>query len=260
MATNDYLPFATGGGANVINQATYVAAAYVPTGRGSGILPSNVYNKIARQASMAAAAIGQLIVNILGINATDDGNLAALTTNLQNAILNAAWSTGDVKPTIKTVADTGWVMMADGTIGDASSGASELADPSAQALFTLLWNNIADTYAPVTGGRDGSAAADWANHKKIQVGTILGRALGSAGAGSGLTVRALGATVGEETHLLTTAEMPAHTHSATFDSGVAGATGSSSHLATGGQTGSTGGGTAHNNMQPTTFINFMIKL
>ncbi len=78
-----------------------------------------------------------------------------------------------------------------------------------------------------------------------------GRVVVGAGTGSGLTPRVLAATGGEETHLLTIPEMPAHTHGAKkyADSG-------SSHWGDGGgsqstqQTDSTGGGGAHNNMQP----------
>lgn len=42
-----------------------------------------------------------------------------------------------------------------------------------------------------------------------------GRVLGTIGSGSGLTTRALGASVGEETHVLTVGEMPDHTHTIT---------------------------------------------
>jgi hypothetical protein len=48
----------------------------------------------------------------------------------------------------------------DHTIGSALSGAT-YANADAQCLYTLLWNNVTNTYAPVTGGRGGSAAADW---------------------------------------------------------------------------------------------------
>lgn len=39
-----------------------------------------------------------------------------------------------------------------------------------------------------------------------------GRVLGTIGSGSGLTTRALGTSVGTETHVLTVGEMPDHTH------------------------------------------------
>jgi microcystin-dependent protein len=44
-----------------------------------------------------------------------------------------------------------------------------------------------------------------------------GRVMGAIGTGSGLTPRLLGAAVGEESHLLTTGELPSHTHTGTTD-------------------------------------------
>lgn len=125
--------------------------------------------------------------------------------------LLSAFSTGDVKLTVRSAADPGWVMMDDGTIGDASSGASNRANDDCQALFTLLWA-FPNTWAPVSGGRGLSAAADWTAHKTIQLLSACGRALGVAGSGAGLTARAAGATVGEEKHAQTVAEMPYHGH------------------------------------------------
>ena len=52
----------------------------------------------------------------------------------------------------------------------------------------------------------------------VQTPDLRGRFILSSGTGAGLTGRSLGATGGEENHKLTTAEIPAHAHSAT-DSG-----------------------------------------
>lgn len=176
--------------------------------------------------------------------------------------LSPSFGTGDAKLTLKTAADPGWVLADDGTIGDAGSGATNRANADTEALFTLLWDNIADAYAPVSGGRGASAAADWAAAKNIQLGTVVGRALGIAGAGSGLTSRALGEALGEETHLLTEAEMPAHSHglsTVAVDGSLSSANPANGPGSTV-QTGSTGGDGAHNNMQPSTFLNVMIRL
>lgn len=198
------------------------------------------------------------------------------------------FSTGDIKLTLKTVADTGWIMCTDGTIGNTASGAT-YAVADALTLYTLLWNNVSDTYAPVTTGRGGSAAADWAAQKKIALTKMLGRALSIAGSGSGLTARTLGQTLGEENHTITTAEMPVHTHSVTdpghlhadnanpfktgnFAIGAGGppgtqATNSGTQLSWNTATATTGitiqnagTGNAANVMQPTSFLNVMIKL
>lgn len=98
-----------------------------------------------------------------------------------------------------------------------------------------------------------------------------GRVLGTTGAGSGLTSRSLGASVGAETHTLTAGEMPSHSHTSNAVGGSIGLiTATGHHTAVGiDDSGvepdlyaapaaltidNTGGGGAHNNMQPTIFI------
>jgi hypothetical protein len=122
------------------------------------------------------------------------------------------FTTGDAKITLKTVADTGWVMMNDGTIGNTGSGATTRANADCQSLYTLIWSNVSDTYAPVTGGRGASANADWTANKAIQLTRQLGRSLSIAGTGAGLSACALGQYDGEETHTLTVAELANHAH------------------------------------------------
>jgi len=112
---------------------------------------------------------------------------------------SAAWTTGDVKLTMKTSADTGWVLMVDTTIGSSGSGADR-ANADCEALFTLLWDTIIDTWCPVSGGRGVSAAADWAADKTLDLPLTLGRALAVSGEGAGLTSRVLGENHGDETH------------------------------------------------------------
>lgn len=180
------------------------------------------------------------------------------------------FTTGDIKATIKTVADAGWLMMADQTIGNIGSGATSVGI-GLKALYTLLWNNVADAYAPVSTGRGASAEADWNALKTITLLRTMGRALGGAGAGSGLTSRALGQFLGTETHTLSIAEMPAHDHPGSSQATSAhnpnfsptnyitatdAPTGNSTPLTIA----SEGGGAAHTIMQPTTFFNYMIKL
>ena len=58
-------------------------------------------------------------------------------------------STGDVKLSFKSVADPGWILMNDGSIGDATSNATTLASALTQPLFTLMYNVIVDTWAPI---------------------------------------------------------------------------------------------------------------
>lgn len=86
MATSDFLPFATGGGANVVSQAAYAALPAVSTGYQSGVAQSAQLNKTWRQSSIMAAVLAQFIVQQTGQNATDDGTTAALLANLTAAI------------------------------------------------------------------------------------------------------------------------------------------------------------------------------
>ena len=295
-AVNDFLAYATAGGANVIDQPTYAAAGYVTSGRGSGILPSNVYNKINRQGNWIAHCIAQFMADTTGNNVLDDGNYATWLATFQQAIVTTSptnATTGDAKLTLKNVADAGWLLMNDGTIGNGSSGAS-YANVAAQNLFTLIWNNIINTWAPIytsagaTTTRGVSAAADWAANCRLSLTLQLGRAICISGAGNGLTSRVLGQFLGEETHLLTTPEIPSHNHSASVTdpthnhtvtamsvnstpyiaqggggSGAQAAAPITSSSATTGisvSIGNTGGGGSHNNMPPSVYWNVFIKL
>jgi hypothetical protein len=86
MAQVDYVPFATGGGANVYSPATYQALAVVGTGVEPGLADPQLANTTWRLASMTSAALAKFISNVLGIDVLDDGNLAGLVTNLTGAI------------------------------------------------------------------------------------------------------------------------------------------------------------------------------
>lgn len=189
------------------------------------------------------------------------------TVTLPDADITLAnWSTGDVKLTFKTVADATWVLMDDGTIGNATSGGTTRANADTVALFTLLWNNTANADCAVSTGRGANAAADYAANKTIALPKQLGRTIAGYGSGSGLTARALAKTVGEENHVLTAAELASHTHGQQARGNVGGALTAAGQTGGGGivsldpSTTAAGSDTAHNTMQPTTFMNVMIKL
>ena len=72
----------------------------------------------------------------------------------------------------------------------------------------------------------------------------------------------LGGTGGEEAHIITESELAAHTHShqhwtSPWDSGTS--DGGSIQTPMNSNTGSTGGDVAHNNVQPTLILNYIIK-
>lgn len=207
--------------------------------------------------------------------------------------------TGTMRPTLQTTAASGWLMLADGSIGSATSGAT-YANAAAQNLFTLIFNNTTDANcaiqtsagAATTRAAQTDAATAWANNCRIFTPKVLGRAFGGAGSGSGLTARALGETVGVEVVTLTSAQQASMTVSGSASVTVSGSTsqpvratdvsspitricGSYQNAATlgtdttgtfsGSGSGSisgtaSGGGGSHTNMEPTTFFNWEIKL
>lgn len=200
------------------------------------------------------------------------------------------FTTGDVKLTFKKV-ETGWLRMDDGSIGPTNSGATTRSNNDVETLYKLLWDNVDDVYAPVSGGRGASADADWTQAttslgtKLMTLPKTLGRAIAAYGNGSALTPRDLGEHLGEEAHALSQVELPAHFHyvlssevgnsgdpavrtnkELTLKAGRSSdgqndwaADGTASE-ADAGRSSVVGADQPHNTMQPTTFLNVLIKL
>lgn len=197
-----------------------------------------------------------------------DGTLSEAKFSADNTL---TWSTGDCKMTLKFEADDGWVMMDDGSIGSPGSGATTRANDDTRALFELLWDIPAceiQTYSGATSVRT-TKETDWVSGKRITLPKVLGRALAGAGEGKNLTLRDLGSSTGTETVSLTVEELAAHNHTYGYStwhgkSGTGPKPGwSDGDVSNGYATGTmstTGEGKGHNNMQPTTFFNVMIKL
>jgi microcystin-dependent protein len=134
---------------------------------------------------------------------------------------------GDIKYTAKTTLSPGW-LVCDGS-----------------AVSRTIYANLFTAIGTVYGSGDGSTT--------FNVPDYRGRTILGAGTGTGLTTRAMGQTGGEESHILTTPEMPAHSHTMGGDLSYAAGSNLAVHATTTGtliSTSSTGGGTAHNNMQP----------
>lgn len=171
---------------------------------------------------------------------------------------------GDIKSSLIPTAPFGYLAMNDGSIGSATSGATNRANSDVYPLYNLIWNGVSNTWAPVSTGRGASAQADFAANKTLTLPRSLGRALAGAGAGSGLTVRSLGEYLGTET--ISISDMPEHTHPGSTMPAVntettIGAGGTI--YRTGGNTAVTiasqGGSAADGKMQPTSFFNVFIK-
>lgn len=107
MATNQYLPFATGGGANVLAPADYQALPARTPGFTAGTASSEFCNTVWRQSSIAAAMLGQFVGDIGGFDALDDGIVANLLTSFERTIqaqsMNYAVDTGTADALVVTL-------------------------------------------------------------------------------------------------------------------------------------------------------------
>jgi microcystin-dependent protein len=276
-------------------RATAANATPTPTFAPNG-LPARTITKLGG----SALGIGDIAGNLA--EAVVRYNLANTRWELLNPSLVslAALVTANLLPTgfvgltISSSPPAGWLMFDDGTFGSASSGSSNSNSAANQALFNILFASpFTDATAPLftstgaatTRAAQGSAAAAWAANCRMSLPKVLGRALAIAGSGSGLTARTLGQILGEETHLLTVAEIPAHSHANTLSdpghshtynnaatNAIESSTGGSNTATTTSATTNpnttgisinnvnAGGGGSHNNMQPTSFLNAMVKV
>lgn len=198
---------------------------------------------------------------------------------------NLGFTTGDVKLTLKKDPDNGWVMADDGSIGSATSGATNRANADTYDLFMLLWNNPYCTLQTFSGGVTSKTTAfeDWRSNKRLVLPRTLGRVLGVAGSGQSLTTRNLGESLGAESTTLTASQLPSHTHALRVceDGSKSGYDTGTGYLARGftkysspwssryTKTNSnvvvpsaeiTGEASRVSLMQPTTYLNMMIKL
>jgi len=98
--------------------------------------------------------------------------------------VDSSFSVGDMRPTISTYVPDGWLLLDDKTIGNTTS-AADYRDTAYNALFLHLWNTLINAYAPVSGGRGVSAAADWAANKSIRLPYTVGRVLANSANGIG---------------------------------------------------------------------------
>lgn len=86
MATNEILPFAQAGGANVLSQVDYNADAQRLIGHQPGAARSELENKALRQASAIAAGIGQWLADKQATNVTDSLTAAQLAAMIVDSI------------------------------------------------------------------------------------------------------------------------------------------------------------------------------
>ena len=86
MSTSDFKPFAIGAGHATTSTPDWLSAGPWGPGFSPGILTKESLNKAIRQASLPGAALMQAVSDALGANVVDDGNFAALVTQLKAAL------------------------------------------------------------------------------------------------------------------------------------------------------------------------------
>lgn len=105
---------------------------------------------------------------------------------LDSRVNDGVASTGDVKATLKTTADDGWLMMSDQTIGKVGSNAGNYG-MAFFSLYSLIWTNVTNQYAPIftsagaISSRGATALDDFNALKQLALTKTLGRIIASAG-------------------------------------------------------------------------------
>lgn len=139
--------------------------------------------------------------------------------------------------------------------------------PLSRSAFSELFAVIGTDFGPGLG--DGLTFSKPDLRGRVMVGAGTGTGGGASGTtgtapagGSGLFAWLRGAWRGNDTHILSVTEMPAHTHSVSFRAATGtftgpGANGWDAVIST--TTGSAGSGAAHNIIQASLGMNFIIK-
>jgi microcystin-dependent protein len=209
------------------------------------------------QAKIADDAVGSAQI---ADNAVGTAQIADSAVTAAKLSSDAAFSAGMLMPYAGTSAPTGWLL----AYGQAVS----------RTTYADLFTAISTTY----GSGDGSTTF---NLPDLRGRTIAGQDdMGGSSANrltnqsGGLNGDTLGASGGAETHTLTTSQMPSHSHtlgsnakiSTTFDTSggntairrdTLSGSGLDSYIS--GSTEAAGSGAAHNNVQPTIILNYIIK-
>ena len=178
---------------------------------------------------------------------------AVTSDKISSSAITTFMPTGTILPFAGDTLPSGGWLFCDGSLVDRQSG----------GVNTALFNTIGVTYGVGNGSTTynlpdlrGRVVAG----KDDMGGSSADRLTNQSG---GLNGDTLGATGGSETHTLTTSEIPAHTHTVSEASADAPAEGVGDGTTKvhrqDVQSASTGGGSAHNNVQPTIILNYIIK-
>lgn len=185
--------------------------------------------------------------------------------------------TGDWKFTSDPATRAGYIgYSATSTIGDALSGAT-FASSACYDLYVLWWTNFGITHCPMHDGNPygASALADWTAHRAMTAYPYYNTVL----AAQTLT-HTFGTQGGSDDVTLTIPKMPNHAHGVSdpghghnvvtglypnlqhqkYEGGNDNSRGYTDGAVTGIAIVATGGGEAHENRQPTSYVNVLVKL
>ena len=232
----------------LVDSATFVSGSNQTTDNSTLEVHSGGYLQVKdggiTNAKLAAGAV----------NASSIGDGTITSDKLATSAITALMPSGSVIPYAGTSTPTNWLLCA----GQAVS----------RATYADLFSAISTTY----GVGDGSTTFNIPDLRGRVIagqddmgGSSANRLTGLTG---GVDGDVLGGSGGTETHTLSTAEMPAHTHGGLTNIDPFGGDGGSAHdpgihyvtsNGAGTVSGSTGGGGVHNNVQPTLVLNYIIK-
>jgi len=236
---NQFVPFATGVGANVITPTALAALAATSTGFQSGVAQSQQLNAVWRQSSFVASAIAQIIADT-GVNANDDGNVAEFRDAFLTAmathypVVPPAFPSGTRIPFAQAAAPTGWtqdtsdnannrmlrvVSSAGNGVGGTSSPVLNNVVPAHTHSFTT--GNVSADHSHYVAGYTGGQTADHSHTAPSSPGLGQGAAGPNTVQQSGSTHQTYG-TSNDHAHYFAAQSSGAsgnHTHSGSTDNG-----------------------------------------
>ena len=231
---------------NLVDQATFVTG----TGNATDNSTLEVHSSGYLQVKDLGITTGKLAA--LAVNDDKIANATIPSAKLASATITSLMPSGAVLPYAGASTPTDWLLCA----GQAVS----------RTTYAALFTAISTTY----GVGDGSTTFNLPDLRgrvpagKDDMGGSGANRL-TSGSAAALDGDTLGTGGGVEEHTLTTAQIPAHTHSvvSTADTGTNNCSGKP-YMRVGDDcgtinTGSAGGGTAHTNVQPTLVLNYIIK-
>jgi microcystin-dependent protein len=232
---------------------TYSSGDAVTAANLNGLVDSATFvtgsNQTTDDSTLEVHSSGYLKIKDGGVDTTQLAAGAVTSDRLATSAITTLMPSGSVIPYAGTSTPTNWLLCA----GQAVS----------RTTYADLFSAISTTY----GVGDGSTTFNIPDLRGRVIagqddmnGSSANRLTGLTG---GVDGDVLGGTGGSESHTLSVSEIPAHTHYSGLGGESDSTSGGDTIYRPGGasavNTGATGGGGAHNNVQPTLVLNYIIK-